>query len=310
MSPQTRGRVWARVADAPHGSRPAPASHPGAKNPCNAGYPAAGVRGDDAPTEVADEVERLLRLAATACRRRAIALGLARHDTSGLATQVDPADYRQVAGLHAARRRDFVLGRHALRSALLEFGASPLGSRHAVSELVADGALLPAADPAYQDGGAASAHRVQSSKPADRYRLPAGFTASVSHSRGLAVAVAVRTDRFRSLGVDLELGRLPARAAHLVLRPQERHLLGGSALGGPLGLLALFSAKEAAYKAFSPLIPELPAVLRAVRVEVSAGALFAWPDGHSGLRVRVNVTGLGPHGVFCWTAVPAGEAAA
>jgi enterobactin synthetase component D len=233
-------------------------------------------RPDDLGRTAADEVEHLLRIAAVGCRRRMVAAALTRHDAPAQRSSADPADYRQAAALAGPRQRDFVLGRAALRPALAELGG-------------------PA--------------RVAVAAPGDRYRLPAGYTASVSHSRGLAAAVVAGTRWFRTLGVDLELGRLPDRAAHLVLRPGERGLLDDPGRGRPLSLLELFSAKEAAFKAFSPLLPDLPPVLRDIRLESDGDALFAWPPGHPGLRARVTVARLGAHGVFAWTGVRAGRAA-
>jgi 4'-phosphopantetheinyl transferase EntD len=136
-----------------------------------------------------------------------------------------------------------------------------------------------------------------------RPRLPEGLSASISHSRGVAVAVAGPADRFPTLGVDLELAELPVRAAHLVLRGPERSLLGPPRTAAQR-LLALYSAKEAAFKALSPVLgPDLRG-LRDIRLTPDGAGFLAQAAGHSQPRVCVSVRHLPQGGVLCW-ALPA-----
>lgn len=163
------------------------------------------------------------------------------------------------------RRGDFLIGRSALHRAVRAAGLSA-------------GAVLC-------DG--------------PRPLLPEGLSASISHSRGVAVAVAGAADRFPTLGVDLELGELPVRAAHLVLREPERSLLG-PARTAPERLLALYSAKEAAFKALSPVVgPELRG-LRDIRLTPDDAGFLARAADHPGPRVHVTVRHLPRGGVLCW----------
>ncbi|QKW07758.1 4'-phosphopantetheinyl transferase superfamily protein [Streptomyces sp. NA04227] len=163
------------------------------------------------------------------------------------------------------RRGDFLIGRSALHRAVRAAGLTA-------------GAVL-------RDG--------------PRPRLPEGLAASISHSRGVAVALAGAADRFPALGVDLELTDLPVRAAHLVLREPE-HALLGPARTAPKRLLALYSAKEAAFKALSPLLgPELRG-LRDLRLTPDGDGFLARALVCPGPRVRVTVRHLAGGGVLCW----------
>ncbi|MCG6498074.1 4'-phosphopantetheinyl transferase superfamily protein [Kitasatospora sp. A2-31] len=148
---------------------------------------------------------------------------------------------------------------------------------------------------------------------------PAGWTLSISHSAGLAVAVAAPLGRHAAVGCDLELRRLPAAAARLVLTGPERVWVGDA--GTPEAehrLLALFSAKEAAFKLLCGLQPgtfgaltvarltadPLPAGARpqAFRLRPSLPAAPAAPGTPPpAALVRVGAAG---DGVFCWTALP------
>ena len=105
------------------------------------------------------------------------------------------------------------------------------------------------------------------------------------------------------LGVDLELSGIALEAAHLVLRPAESGLLGS----GPeetlrRRLLGAYSAKEAAFKALSPLLGEELPGLRAVRLEAYVGGYLAAAVTRPAPLLRVSVRQL-PQGVLSW-AVP------
>ncbi|MFI5797404.1 4'-phosphopantetheinyl transferase superfamily protein [Streptomyces sp. NPDC051677] len=170
---------------------------------------------------------------------------------------------RLADGMPQRRRADFLVGRSALHRAVRAAGLRA-------------GAVL-------HDG--------------PRPRLPEGVSASLSHSEGVAVAVAGPSDRFPLLGVDLELAGLPLEASHLVLSAREEGLLGGGA-EARRRLCAMYSAKEAAFKALSPVLgAELPG-LRALSLQAHAdGYLVGSLPGAP--RVRVSVRRL-RRGVLCW----------
>ncbi|KUJ69015.1 hypothetical protein ACZ90_14290 [Streptomyces albus subsp. albus] len=167
------------------------------------------------------------------------------------------------------RRADFLIGRCALHRALRDAGLS--------------------AGPVLREG--------------PRPRLPAGIRASLSHSDGIAVAVAGPADRFPVLGVDLELTGIPLRAAHLVLGPTEAPELLHAADASPEQcLLAAYSAKEAAFKALSPLAGDALPGLRAILLRPYPGGYLATAAARPGQQLRVTLRWL-PRGVLTW-AVP------
>ncbi|MFF2352701.1 4'-phosphopantetheinyl transferase [Kitasatospora sp. NPDC058115] len=193
------------------------------------------------------------------------------HAAGSTGRGVHEAERQLAAAFPARRRAEFLAGREALHRAL---GRAGLDS-----------------GPVLRDG--------------PRPRLPAGVRASISHSQGVAVALAGPAARYRTLGVDIELCGPPTAAAHLVLNRGERHLFDRSAPDAADRLLALYSAKEAAFKALSPLLEpeELPG-LRAVRLTPRQDGWQAAPVARPGLRVAVSVRRLGA-GVLGW-ALPAG----
>ncbi len=83
--------------------------------------------------------------------------------------------------------------------------------------------------------------------------LPEGVAASVSHKRGLAVALAARGVH-GSLGVDLEdLGPPRPTIASKVLRPEEQAVVAGLPEDRRwIAILLRFALKEAVYKALHP----------------------------------------------------------
>lgn len=89
-----------------------------------------------------------------------------------------------------------------------------------------------------------------------RPQLPQGFTASLTHKDGLALAVAARAESSWTLGIDCEVvgDRERSTIARKVLRPSE--LLRWQSMGEKWpDLLELFSTKEAIYKALHPHVP-------------------------------------------------------
>ncbi|MGO1378715.1 MAG: 4'-phosphopantetheinyl transferase family protein [Corynebacterium sp.] len=87
--------------------------------------------------------------------------------------------------------------------------------------------------------------------------FPDHVTGTISHTRGLRVALVARTDRWRSLGLDVEVAqRLPDGVLSAVSSARERRSLQRAAQRAPgrsLGTV-LFSAKEAVYKAWFPVV--------------------------------------------------------
>ncbi|CAL9279309.1 hypothetical protein SUDANB91_00128 [Streptomyces sp. SudanB91_2054] len=137
-----------------------------------------------------------------------------------------PAEAAAAASMPARRRLEFLAGRRAARRALravgLDCGEIPRSGR------------LPV--------------------------FPPGRAASISHSAGIAVAVARAAGPGLPLGCDLELRPLPRAAARLVLREDEEELLddrdepfhaGSRPTGAGWTVTELFSAKEAAWKALA-----------------------------------------------------------
>jgi 4'-phosphopantetheinyl transferase EntD len=120
---------------------------------------------------------------------------------------------------HAApgRRREFALGRACARAAL-----AGLGHGHAMLGRRGDGAPL----------------------------WPGGVVGSISHTQGLAVALAASAGDFRGLGVDVERhGRVTPDLYRQLFDAGERTQLAGMAEADRDRLAALcFSAKEACCK--------------------------------------------------------------
>ncbi|MFV0131928.1 hypothetical protein ACLGIH_01420 [Streptomyces sp. HMX87] len=155
--------------------------------------------------------------------------------------------------------------------------------------------------------------------------FPPGRAASISHSAGIAVAVARAPGRGLPLGCDLELRPLPRAAARLVLCADEAALLDGEvtplgagampdgeetpfAVGAAWSVTELFSAEEAAWKALA--LPEDvrrtgPAgSLRDLRAP-HRGGLLVCPRTDPAHAVRVRVARVGA-GVFSYVLSRAG----
>ncbi|MFE7412705.1 enterobactin synthetase [Streptomyces laurentii] len=167
-----------------------------------------------------------------------------------------PGEAAAIASMPAPRRSEFLAGRLAARRALgavgLDCGDVPRAGR--------------------------------------RPCFPPGRAASISHSAGVAAAVARAPGHDTPLGCDLELRPLPPGAARLILREDEEHLLR------TWQVTALFSAKEAAWKA---LAGDGPAgTLRDLRARAGdAGCLRVSTRDAVARTVRVRVRDAGP-GVF------------
>jgi enterobactin synthetase component D len=190
------------------------------------------------------------------------------------AAQPYPTESRLASRLPAQRRAEFLAGRRAMRGALAGIGV-------AAGEIPYDGR---------------------------RPRLPAGSVGSISHSRGIAVALAGPGRLFAAVGADLELSSLPLAAAHLVLCGPELAWLERAA-GNPgeaqRRLLAAFSAKESAFKVIDALSDRSPR-LREIRLCPAVDGFAAQLQGARGPLLRVRVRHV-PSGVLTWTVLPGGD---
>jgi 4'-phosphopantetheinyl transferase EntD len=172
------------------------------------------------------------------------------------------------------RRADFLIGRRALRRALAQGG------------LADDNLPILIGD-------------------RNQPRLRSGIAASVSHSGGIAVAIATTTNHFRSVGIDLELSSLPVKAAHLVLNEPERAWLADADTPADREhrLLAAFSAKEAVYKALDPSLTG--GTLRRIHMIPASQGFVAWPARCRDIRLPVWVQPVGT-GVLALATLRAG----
>ena len=127
-----------------------------------------------------------------------------------------PEERQLIESWAPSRQREFVTGRMCARRALDLLGVGASG-------------LLPDADGIPQ--------------------WPEGTVGSISHCRGVAMAMAAKSVECSLLGLDLEkTNRLSAGAINQVLHPIEEIFAGGDQLKASI----LFSLKEAFYKAQFP----------------------------------------------------------
>ncbi|MFE6364415.1 enterobactin synthetase [Streptomyces sp. NPDC057806] len=229
-----------------------------------AGRGPAGAADDEYAGAAGGEVTALRPLLAAA----GLGLGVAAVCEPG-PEPAGPAEAAAAASMPPKRRLEFLAGRRAARRALravgLECGEIPRSGR------------LPV--------------------------FPPGQAASISHSAGIAVAVARAPGLDLPLGCDLELRPLPRGAARLVLRADEEALLGAGAQAW--SVTDLFSAKEAAWKALVGPDGEHPAgpvgSLRGLRVRPDGDGLRVCLRAAPAHAVRVRVVRVGA-GVFSYVA--------
>jgi enterobactin synthetase component D len=195
----------------------------------------------------------------------------------GIATAADfqqlplyPEEAQHARNLWPRRQCDFWMGRSAARRALADLGVAP---------------------------GAVRADRRWPT-------FPPGTVGSVSHSGEIAVSIAGSAARFRSLGIDLELRPLPASAAPLVLGAREIHWLseGQSLSQGMFTCAAAFSAKEAAFKAWDPLLDGGAPPLRQIRLVPASGGFEVHLPTRPQMRGFVSIHPL-PGGILAWMAI-------
>jgi 4'-phosphopantetheinyl transferase EntD len=153
------------------------------------------------------------------------AAGLVAIEPGVVLARLHPDERAAGAALASARRGEWAAGRLALRAALARAGAdadAPIG---------------------IDDRGAP--------------RVPGGFTGSISHKRGLAVALAAPLAQGARVGIDLELDA-PSKVAieARVLTAAERAGLAALPPGDERGraVMLRFAIKEAIYKAVDPFV--------------------------------------------------------
>jgi len=83
---------------------------------------------------------------------------------------------------------------------------------------------------------------------------PPGYTGSISHTDGIAAAVAMRTHRVRGVGLDIERVATPVALEAILATAIDATELEplttiAKRLGWPFALTVAFSAKESFYKA-------------------------------------------------------------
>lgn len=151
-------------------------------------------------------------LAPTDCASMAAVIGV------GATAALTEEEITLTASWAPPRRNEFAAGRRCARQALAALGAIAGGDA-----LLPDGEGLPA--------------------------WPQGFLGSISHSRGVAMAVVAPVAAYSLLGLDLEkTNRLSVAAVRRVVHPLEEGFAGGDQLRASV----LFSLKESFYKAQFP----------------------------------------------------------
>ncbi|MES2474012.1 MAG: 4'-phosphopantetheinyl transferase superfamily protein [Pseudomonadota bacterium] len=141
---------------------------------------------------------------------------------AGQLITIDPGEAVLVAQGGEKHRRDFTLGRFCAHAALAQLG----GDCPAIGR-----------------------------RPNGAPDWPASFCGSITHTSGYAAAVAARRSAFVSLGLDAErVGGVTAKLWPRLFDAEECAMLSGLApQQQPCVATILFSAKEASFKAWSPL---------------------------------------------------------
>lgn len=90
---------------------------------------------------------------------------------------------------------------------------------------------------------------------------PNGFCGSIAHTDSIAVAAVGKSSEYLSVGVDIELisRKVNVERIQRMFSDEEQEWVNKSNNPG-LQTLILLSAREAAFKALSPLIPELTGI--------------------------------------------------
>ncbi|KUJ68014.1 hypothetical protein ACZ90_22440 [Streptomyces albus subsp. albus] len=128
-------------------------------------------------------------------------------------------------------------------------------------------------------------------------RFPGGTVGSISHRNGAAVCLAAWSTGYRAVGVDIETaGFLPLSAARILCTSRERAWLAGQPDTEEqlTELTALFSVKEAAYKALCGLDIRIDSFKEIdLPVDSQAGALRSHTAEIHGVRLETGGVLLG-----------------
>lgn len=109
---------------------------------------------------------------------------------------------------------------------------------------------------------------------------PNGVVGSISHAAGFGVAIVAGADRTDGVGVDIEKLGDVSELEDQVLRPEERAWIGDLEVDQqPRAVLAIFSAKEAIFKAFFPRCRVLFGFETASLTPISTGYVATLLDG-------------------------------
>jgi 4'-phosphopantetheinyl transferase EntD len=126
--------------------------------------------------------------------------------------------------------------------AVLELADATHSTAHAAGRMAARQAFTAADAPGLEIAG-----RADDGRP----RFPDGWTGSITHGAGYAIAVVAPTEVHQAVGIDVEVaGSLPLRDAELVLNAPERRAAAAARDPDACATL-LWSAKESAFKAWS-----------------------------------------------------------
>ncbi len=155
----------------------------------------------------------------------------------------------------------------------------PVAPPHGVSEQHRAGRAAAAA--ALSRAGAP--RRSVPRAPDGRPLFPPAFPGSISHTDRVAVAAVL--PGASGVGVDVESADIDARVARFVFDERERAELLDP--GDPRLTRAMYSAKEAAFKAFSTLKGRKSKLFWQIRLQHSSDGLIA-RDGRHEARVWVH----------------------
>ncbi|MBE0361870.1 enterobactin synthetase component D [Pseudoalteromonas ulvae UL12] len=132
----------------------------------------------------------------------------------------------------------------------------PVGLRHAVVKRQAEylaGRLC--AQVALKNYGLESFQVVNGDDRAPIW--PEHITASISHTKGIAAAMAVQDPKIKGVGIDIEClmeKRQESELQHYIINPDEMAIFANLAAIHTYPLTIIFSAKESLYKALYPSV--------------------------------------------------------
>jgi enterobactin synthetase component D / holo-[acyl-carrier protein] synthase len=184
-----------------------------------------------------------------------------------------PSERQEAAGYAPLRRAEFATGRACARDALIALGLPPAA--------IVPG---PAGDPVW----------------------PARVVGSITHCVGYRAAAVGLASSYVSIGIDAEPHlALPPRVIQAIADPRERADLDALPADGTAWDRVLFCAKEAAYKAWFPIVRQevlATGIDVRLRPDGTFGAVIAdrvmqgrWTTTPSHVHTTVCVTGRKRH---------------